>query len=44
MRGIVTETISRIMFARRAREAEQPVEPEAPEVSTPAERPAPEGA
>ena len=28
MRGIVTETISRIMFARRARDAEQPDEPE----------------
>jgi PTS system glucitol/sorbitol-specific IIC component len=41
IRGIVTETISRIMFARRAREAEEPTEPE---VSTPAERPAPEGA
>jgi hypothetical protein len=39
MRGIVTETISRIMFARRARDAEEP------EVATTAgETPAPEGA
>ncbi|HEX3211468.1 MAG TPA: PTS glucitol/sorbitol transporter subunit IIC, partial [Actinomycetota bacterium] len=37
MRGIVTETISRIMFARRARD-------EGPEVPTTAgETPAPEG-
>jgi len=41
MRGIVTERISRVMFARRAREAEEPE----PEVSTtPTDRPAPEGA
>jgi glucitol/sorbitol PTS system EIIC component len=39
IRGITTETISRIMFARRARDAE---EPRADEVVT--ERPAPEGA
>jgi PTS system glucitol/sorbitol-specific IIC component len=39
MRGIVTETISRVMFARRARDTEEP------EVTTTAgERPAPEGA
>ena len=39
MRGITTETISRIMFARRARDAEEP------EVATTAgETPAPEGA
>jgi hypothetical protein len=37
MRGIMTETISRIMFARKAREAE-------PEVATAGEAPAPEGA
>jgi PTS system glucitol/sorbitol-specific IIC component len=37
MRGIMTETISRIMFARKAREAE-------PEVVTAGEAPAPEGA
>jgi hypothetical protein len=38
MRGIMTETISRIMFARKARETE-------PEVATSAgEAPAPEGA
>jgi glucitol/sorbitol PTS system EIIC component len=41
MRGIVTETISRILFARRARDAE----PDEPEVATTAaDRPAPEGA
>ena len=39
MRGIVTETISRVMFARRDAEAEEPER--APE---PAERPATEGA
>jgi PTS system glucitol/sorbitol-specific IIC component len=42
MRGIVTERISRVMFARRTRDAE----PDEPEVATTtsADRPAPEGA
>jgi hypothetical protein len=39
IRGIVTETISRVLFARRAAAAE---EPSPDEVVT--ERPAPEGA
>jgi len=39
MRGIMTETISRVMFARRARDTEEP------QVTTTAgETPAPEGA
>jgi PTS system glucitol/sorbitol-specific IIC component len=42
MRGITTETISRIMFARRARDAEEPEEPEVTTTAT--DRPAPEGA
>jgi PTS system glucitol/sorbitol-specific IIC component len=43
IRGIVTETISRVMFARRARDAEEPAEPEAT-TTTATDRPAPEGA
>jgi len=46
MRGIVTETISRILFARRAAADEEKArDAEEPEVATTAgERPAPEGA